>query len=118
VNNLREPKTVRWRRAAAWAVVATSVAGSVAVAAPVASTAAGAPMAASPYGSEVVFDGHGFGHGIGLSQYGALGYALAGWQWTSILNHYYGGTNAGTIGNDLMSVRLTALDGQGQTTVV
>ena len=122
MNNLRGQMTVRRRRAVAWAVAATSVAASVAVAAPVTSVAApvpaAAPMAAGPYGSEVVFDGHGFGHGIGLSQYGALGYALAGWQWTSILNHYYGGTNAGTIGNQLMSVRLTALDGQGQTAVV
>ncbi len=57
--------------------------------------------------------GHGWGHGRGLSQWGAYGYALdRGWDHRQILGHYYGGTTEGTIGNDEVSVRLTALDGR------
>lgn len=38
------------------------------------------------------FDGGGYGHGIGLSQYGAKGMAEAGFGFDSILAHYYPGT--------------------------
>lgn len=38
------------------------------------------------------FTGHGWGHGVGLSQYGARGRALAGWDAARILRHYYRGT--------------------------
>jgi stage II sporulation protein D len=41
---------------------------------------------------EVVFHGRGFGHGVGMSQYGARGRALAGWGHARILAHYYPGT--------------------------
>src|SRR3954451_11249637 len=40
--------------------------------------------------------GAGFGHGVGMSQYGALGYAEHGWNAASILAHYYTGTPLGT----------------------
>src|SRR3982751_743802 len=40
--------------------------------------------------------GAGFGHGVGMSQYGALGYAEHGWNAASILGHYYTGTALGT----------------------
>ena len=36
--------------------------------------------------------GHGWGHGIGLSQWGAYGYASHGWTYRQILAHYYTGT--------------------------
>ncbi|MFI5049566.1 MAG: SpoIID/LytB domain-containing protein [Gaiellales bacterium] len=36
--------------------------------------------------------GHGWGHGIGLSQWGAYGYASHGWTYRRILAHYYTGT--------------------------
>jgi stage II sporulation protein D len=35
--------------------------------------------------------GAGFGHGIGLSQYGAYGFAQHGWTYDQILKHYYTG---------------------------
>lgn len=38
------------------------------------------------------FDGGGYGHGIGLSQYGAKGMAEAGFGFDEILAHYYPGT--------------------------
>ncbi len=41
--------------------------------------------------------GAGFGHGIGMSQYGALGFAQHGYTYTSILAHYYTGTTLATI---------------------
>jgi stage II sporulation protein D len=39
--------------------------------------------------------GAGFGHGIGLSQYGAYGYAAHGSNWRDIVLHYYKGTSLG-----------------------
>jgi stage II sporulation protein D len=39
--------------------------------------------------------GHGWGHGIGLAQYGAYGYALHGWTYDKIVGHYYPGTSLG-----------------------
>jgi stage II sporulation protein D len=37
-------------------------------------------------------EGHGFGHGVGMSQYGAYGYAQHGAGYREILEHYYTGT--------------------------
>jgi len=37
--------------------------------------------------------GHGWGHGIGMSQYGALGYAEHGWGYKQMLEHYFTGTH-------------------------
>ncbi|HEX8104743.1 MAG TPA: SpoIID/LytB domain-containing protein [Solirubrobacteraceae bacterium] len=39
--------------------------------------------------------GAGFGHGVGMSQYGALGAAQKGWNHRQILGHYYSGTAIG-----------------------
>ena len=61
-------------------------------------------------GDTVTFEGHGYGHGRGLSQYGALGYALAGWDVGRILDHYYGGTTAGPRPNVPIDVHLRIAD--------
>ena len=37
----------------------------------------------------LVISGHGWGHGLGLSQWGAYGYAQHGWTYDQILAHYY-----------------------------
>jgi stage II sporulation protein D len=52
---------------------------------------------AAPAGSGAlfVFSGHGWGHGVGMSQYGAYGYALHGATYDRILAHYYPGTALG-----------------------
>ena len=42
--------------------------------------------------------GHGFGHGVGMSQYGAYGYATHGKGYRFILGHYYSGTTIGKLG--------------------
>ena len=58
-------------------------------------TAGLALMLAAPADAAVrhVIRGAGFGHGIGMSQYGAYGYALAGRDYPQILAHYYKGTH-------------------------
>ncbi|GEM_PF-3618200 len=40
----------------------------------------------------IVFEGRGFGHGVGLCQYGAAGWARKGADYRRILAHYYPGT--------------------------
>lgn len=36
-----------------------------------------------------LFDVYGYGHGCGMSQFGAIGYARNGWTYDNILLHYY-----------------------------
>jgi stage II sporulation protein D len=43
-------------------------------------------------------NGRGFGHGVGMSQYGAYGFALHGKGHRFILRHYYPGTSLGELG--------------------
>ena len=43
--------------------------------------------------NEWIIVGSGWGHGVGLSQYGALGQALEGRSWQDILSHYYPGSS-------------------------
>jgi len=57
----------------------------------VAFAVAGAAYAAPSF----VFRGHGWGHGIGMAQYGAYGFAQEGWDYEKILTHYYRGTTLG-----------------------
>jgi SpoIID/LytB domain protein len=56
--------------------------------------AAVALFAAAPVTAATMFlvDGGGWGHGVGLGQWGAEGYALHGWSCRQILAHYYPGT--------------------------
>jgi len=51
--------------------------------------------------------GHGWGHGHGLSQYGALGAAKQGVGWKQIVRFYYPGTRLGRVGGPI-KVLLTA----------
>jgi len=48
-------------------------------------------------GPTVTFFGRGYGHGVGMSQYGARGRALAGQDAATILAHYYRGTRLGAV---------------------
>ena len=43
--------------------------------------------------TKVIAYGGGFGHGVGMSQYGAEGMALEGYSYKDILSHYYIGTS-------------------------
>src|SRR5215208_1862920 len=64
-------------------------------------------VAAAPAQADVVVSGRGWGHGIGLSQYGAYGYALLeGRDHAWILGHYYPGTALARTGTGSMRVLL------------
>jgi stage II sporulation protein D len=63
---------------------------------PVIAALAAAPAADAA--SRLVVKGHGYGHGIGMSQYGALGYAQHGSDYKSILGHYYDQTSVAPLG--------------------
>ncbi len=45
----------------------------------------------------LVIRGSGYGHGVGMSQEGALGYAQHGYSYQAILAHYYTGTALGRV---------------------
>ena len=51
----------------------------------------------TPIGATVTFYGRGYGHGVGMSQYGARGRALDGQLAGEILTHYYPGTTQGSV---------------------
>ncbi len=55
------------------------------------------PAPADAAGNDVVFVGSGWGHGVGMTQYGAYGMALQGSTSAQILSHYYPTTQLGTI---------------------
>ena len=61
--------------------------------------------------TSVSLTGHGWGHGIGMGQWGALGYALGGQSYSWILDHYYGGTKMATVGSAPVRVRMVENDG-------
>jgi SpoIID/LytB domain protein len=61
-----------------------------------AGTLATLALCAAPAGAAtLVIEGAGDGHGVGMSQDGALGYARHGWSYQAILAHYYTGTTLG-----------------------
>jgi stage II sporulation protein D len=59
--------------------------------------------------------GHGFGHGRGMSQYGAQGRALGNWQSAQILEFYYPGT---TVTQFVKEVRILITGDNDDDTVV
>ena len=58
----------------------------------VAVSAALVPAPAARADGPITFYGSGWGHGLGLSQWGAYGLATKGWSSTKILTHFYSGT--------------------------
>jgi stage II sporulation protein D len=84
----------------------------------VAATAASAqPGQAGPVPGEALFvvSGRGWGHGVGMSQYGAYGMASAGYEYDEILAHYYFGTTLGRAGSK--QVRVLLAEGRRAVTV-
>src|SRR5882757_10552841 len=59
--------------------------------------AAGGAAAPASAAVKWVVHGRGFGHGVGMSAYGAYGYAKHGAGYEAILGHYYPGTSLGTL---------------------
>jgi stage II sporulation protein D len=70
-----------------------------------ATVAAGAAAVPAEGATRFVLRGAGFGHGVGMSQYGALGQAQAGRTYRQILGHYYSGTALGAL-NRSVTVRV------------
>ena len=64
--------------------------------------------AAAQPAAKFVIKGRGWGHGIGLAQYGAYGFAQHGRDYRWILDHYYPGTTLGTSGVGRVRVLLAA----------
>ncbi|MGZ4334449.1 MAG: SpoIID/LytB domain-containing protein [Gaiellaceae bacterium] len=68
-------------------------------------------VAAKPgTGPLFLFSGHGWGHGVGMSQYGAWGFALHGFSYQQILQHYYPGTTLAAAPTN--TVRVLLADGR------
>jgi len=69
----------------------------------------------STYGGAVSISGHGWGHGIGMGQWGALGYAVGqdhgdgNWTYSQIVDHYYGPARMESLSN------ITAFGGGGMS---
>jgi stage II sporulation protein D len=78
---------------ASLAAAGSAAAGSRTLSSPVCTGSCYAAPAGS--GALLVFTGHGWGHGVGMSQYGAYGYAQHGWTYQQILAHYYPSTTLG-----------------------
>ena len=63
-----------------------------------AASAAIAPGAVAAAATDVVFDGSGWGHGVGMSQYGAYGIAAVdGGDFEDVLSHYYSGSSVDSL---------------------
>jgi SpoIID/LytB domain protein len=82
----------------------------------VAGVPASAQLTPASYGEAVfVVSGRGWGHGVGMSQYGAYGQARAGRTYDQILGHYYTGTAIGKAGRK--EVRVLLAEGRRAVTV-
>jgi stage II sporulation protein D len=99
-----------------------TVVAALAGAAAATSTASAAPPAPAS-APAFVLTGGGWGHGVGMSQWGAFGQAKAGRDYRTILSYYYPGTSLGgspvavpaklrvLVGDGLSKVTVTAANG-------
>jgi stage II sporulation protein D len=71
----------------------------------------------APAGSGALFvvSGHGWGHGVGMGQWGAQGYALQGYTYDQILAAYYPGTTPGQ--TSTTSIRVLLASGKKSLTL-
>ena len=83
------------------------------VAALVAGSAPGYPSSKAPSRAKAmpgtptfVISGRGWGHGVGMAQWGAYGFAKQGATYDEILAHYYRGTTLGPAGVSRVRVLL------------
>ncbi len=103
----KAPRGMAWKAGISALAMATSLvglapaAGAAEEARPlseaVSTTEVSLAVAAGSTTPTVQVTGHGWGHGRGLSQYGAFGYAEQGWTSAQILDHFYGGTTGGPV---------------------
>ena len=71
----------------------------------------------APSGSGALFllSGHGWGHGVGMGQWGAQGYAQQGYTYDQILAAYYPGTTLGQ--TTATSIRVLLADGKSSLAI-
>ena len=101
----------RRRRLAGMAVACAVALGSLAFAVPPAGAQPAKILSPQLAPNVIIVEGRGFGHGNGLSQWGAMGYAVDH-RWTSdqIVQHYYGNTVRASVSNPDIWVHLTRND--------
>jgi SpoIID/LytB domain protein len=110
--NFRRPRS----RRSAYSSLSTVVliAGALTSVLVVSSPLTSALAAAGPSPASLKISGLGYGHGRGMGQWGAYGYAsMYGWGYQQILSHYYGGTTIGTLPSPEpdITVHISELDG-------
>ncbi len=66
-------------------------------------------------GALFLLSGHGWGHGVGMGQWGAQGYALQGYTADQILAAYYPGTTPGE--TSASTIRVLLANGQKKVTI-
>ena len=78
---------------------------------PFESTALRAPITPGP--PDLVVQGSGWGHGVGMSQYGARAQALDGWTHEEILAYYYPGTEVVRAPEETEHIRVNLFTNRG-----
>lgn len=75
------------------------------------------PAYVAPANSGALFlvSGHGWGHGVGMGQWGAEGYALQSYTYQQILSAYYPGTTLGQ--SSVATLRVLLTDGKKSLTM-
>jgi stage II sporulation protein D len=94
------------------AFAATATAG---VRAPVSSAQPAPPKPAAVTATSFVVSGRGWGHGVGMSQYGALGFANEGRAYDEILRHFYTGVELGPAA--IARVRVLVAEAKASVTI-
>jgi SpoIID/LytB domain protein len=107
---MRMPKPLGRLHRRLWHLFATAAAtaGLVLSGAFLAVPSASADSAIRPTSGSFTVRGAGFGHGWGMSQYGAYGAAVRGLTWQQILAFYYPGTVQTTLSQRTIRVWITA----------
>ncbi|MGH2528473.1 MAG: SpoIID/LytB domain-containing protein [Actinomycetota bacterium] len=70
------------------------------------------PTASARPADSFTFFGSGWGHGLGMSQWGAYGLAQEGWSRAEILTHFYSGTKVGGHDSPPATLRVGLVQGR------
>jgi SpoIID/LytB domain protein len=70
------------------------------------------PVATARASDPFTLYGSGWGHGLGLSQWGAYGLARQGWSSVRILTHFYSGTDVGEASDPPGDIRVALTSGE------
>ena len=105
------PRTSARLRLGLLGAAVAGLVGSTGTAAP---AAAAGPEVYPVSGGVLTLDGHGYGHGRGMSQWGAQGAATQGVSSATILDTYYPGTKATVLPQPRMRIVLTGVGKEGR----